>query len=392
MKKVCTFVPENNLNIINMEKAFIYGKSVEGNNFTDRDQETKRLKLDFENGINVILISPRRMGKTSLVKKVMKEVEVNDKLRVVYMDIYDCRSEYEFYNRFASAIMKATSTRMEQILENIKRFLVRVSPKISFSPEPNSDFSLSLGITPKEYQPEEILSLPQIIAQEQGIHIVICIDEFQQIGEFPDSLTVQKRLRGAWQHLQDVSFCLFGSKKHLMMNLFQNKRMPFYQFGEMMMLNCIPTEKWVPFICSRFQSQGKQISEELAGKICQRVGNYSSYVQQLAWNVMAETDKVATEENFQSACTALVEQCSSLFVQQMQGLTSYQMNFIRALCSGIHKDFGSKQVKEQFDLGTKSNISRIQKALIEREIVEQSSDGYFLSDVVFEMWFRNEWL
>lgn len=220
MKKVCTFVPENNLNIINMEKAFIYGKSVGGNNFTDRDQETKRLKLDFENGINVILISPRRMGKTSLVKKVMKEVEVNDKLRVVYMDIYDCRSEYEFYNRFASAIMKATSTRMEQILENIKRFLVRVSPKISFSPEPNSDFSLSLGITPKEYQPEEILSLPQIIAQEQGIHIVICIDEFQQIGEFPDSLTVQKRLRGAWQHLQDVSFCLFGSKKHLMMNLF----------------------------------------------------------------------------------------------------------------------------------------------------------------------------
>lgn len=168
--------------------------------------------------------------------------------------------------------------------------------------------------------------------------------------------------------------------------------MPFYQFGEMMMLNCIPTEKWVPFICSRFQSQGKQISEELAGKICQRVGNYSSYVQQLAWNVMAETDKVATEENFQSACTALVEQCSSLFVQQMQGLTSYQMNFIRALCSGIHKDFGSKQVKEQFDLGTKSNISRIQKALIEREIVEQRSDGYFLSDVVFEMWFRDEWL
>ena len=136
-----------------MEKAFVYGMSVEGNNFTDRIKEAKRIKLDFENGINVILISPRRMGKTSLVKKVMSEMDV-PQVKTVYMDIYDCRSEYDFYNRFASAILKSTGNRAEQILENIKRFLVRLSPKFSFSPEPNSEFSLSLGITPKDYTPE----------------------------------------------------------------------------------------------------------------------------------------------------------------------------------------------------------------------------------------------
>lgn len=102
-----------------MEKAFVYGMSVEGNNFTDRIKEAKRIKLDFENGINVILISPRRMGKTSLVKKVMSEMDV-PQVKTVYMDIYDCRSEYDFYNRFASAILKSMGNRAEQILEDIK--------------------------------------------------------------------------------------------------------------------------------------------------------------------------------------------------------------------------------------------------------------------------------
>lgn len=283
-----------------MEKAFVYGMSVEGNNFTDRIKEAKRIKLDFENGINVILISPRRMGKTSLVKKVMSEMDV-PQVKTVYMDIYDCRSEYDFYNRFASAILKSTGNRAEQILENIKRFLVRLSPKFSFSPEPNSEFSLSLGITPKDYTPEEILNLPELIAREKGFRIVVCIDEFQQVGEFPGSIEVQKRMRGVWQHQQNVSYCLFGSKKHLMMNIFQSKRMPFYMFGEMIYLDCIPTEYWVPFICSRFEKYGKRISDIYASRICECVGNYSSYVQQLAWNVMAETDTEVTEETFHRA-------------------------------------------------------------------------------------------
>lgn len=374
-----------------MEKAFIYGMSVGGDNFTDRIRETKRLKLNFENGMNTILISPRRMGKTSLVKKVMAEMNAPS-VKPVYMDIYDCRSEYDFLNRFASVLLKETASRTDQILDNIKRFLIRVSPKISFSPEPMSEVSLSLGITPKEYQPEEILNLPEVIAKEKGIHLVVCIDEFQQIGEVPDTLTVQKRMRGVWQHQENVSYCLFGSKKHLMTNLFQNKRMPFYQFGEMMYLDCIPTADWVQYITSRFEKYGKHLSEEMAERICKTVDNYSSYVQQLSWNLLAETNGTATEDDFKNAVDALIAQCSGLFVQQTLGLTTYQLNFIRALCSGIHTDFGSKEVNAQFPLGTKSNIARIKSALTEKELIEERIDGIYLSDIVFEIWFNREFM
>jgi AAA+ ATPase superfamily predicted ATPase len=370
-----------------MNRAFVYGMSVEGENFTDRVKETKRLKLDFENGINVILISPRRMGKSSIVKKVKSEI-TDPAIKVVYMDIFDCRNEYDFYNRFASVLMRETATKTEQIIDNIKRFLVRLTPKIAFSPEPMSEMSFSLGITPQNYQPEEILQLPELIAKEQGVHLIICIDEFQQIDEFDDSLTVQKRLRGIWQHQRNVSYCLFGSKKHLMTRLFQNHEMPFYQFGEMMYLDKIPTADWVSYICSRFESQGKLISEELARRICETVENYSSYVQQLAWNVLAETKKETTDQDFVNGLQALLSQCSGLFEQHIHGLTSYQMNFIRAICAGIHSDFGSKAVLEEYSLGTKSNISRIKTALQDRELIEITKDGVFLEDPVFKIWFK----
>jgi len=374
-----------------MKRAFVYGISVEGENFTDRVKETKRLKLNFENGMNVILISPRRMGKSSIVKKVKSEMS-NPEIKVVYMDIYDCRSEYDFYNRFATVLLKETASKTEHIIENIKRFLVRLTPKISFSPEPMSDFSLSLGITPQNYQPEEILQLPELIAKEQGKHIVVCIDEFQQIGEIPDSLTIQKRIRGVWQHQQNVSYCLFGSKKHLMTKLFQNRKMPLYQFGEMMYLEKISTDDWVPFIQSRFESQGKRISEDFAVRICETVENCSSYVQQLAWNVLAETENEVTEQDFNNGVELLMTQCSGLFQEQLQGLTSYQMNFIRAICNGVHSDFGSKEVLEEYHLGSKSNISRLRESLLDKEIIETNAEGVYLEDPIFRIWFKREYM
>lgn len=374
-----------------MNKAFVYGMSVEGENFTDRTKETERLKKDFENGVNVILMSPRRMGKTSLVKKVKSEIK-NPKLKVVLMDIYDCRSEYDFYNRFASSIIKETSGRAEQILENVKQFLVRISPKISFNPEPLQSFSLSLGITPKDYTPQEILNLPEVVAKAKGIHIIVCIDEFQQIGEFPDSLTVQKRMRGVWQHQKDVSYCLFGSKKHLMTKLFQSRRMPFYQFGEMNELKTIPTADWVSFIRKKFSEKGQTISVDLARKICETVDNHSSYVQQLAWNVMAETDKVATDESLRSGIGELIAQNASFFTEQTRGLSTYQLNFIRAICKGYHNGFTSKAVVEQFPMGTKSNITRIKASLLDREIIDENGSGIVLADAVFQKWFMREFM
>ena len=198
-----------------MYRPFVYGTSVSGDNFTDRVVETARIKKNFSAGINTILISPRRLGKTSLVKKVISEFDNSDPV-IVFMDIYDCRSAHDFYLRFSQSILKALSSTTERLMENAKEFLGRLAPRISVSPDMTSEYSLSIGISHKDIDPDEILNLPERIAEKKGLHIVVCIDEFQQIGEFTDSLNFQKRLRGIWQHQQRTSYCLFGSKKHMM--------------------------------------------------------------------------------------------------------------------------------------------------------------------------------
>ncbi len=371
-----------------MEQPFVYGKIAEGELFTDREFETQRLRMNFEHGINSVLISPRRMGKTSLVKRVAQMVD-SDKIRIVYMDIYKCRTAYDFYEMFASAVLKATASRVELVAQAAREFISAVTPTIHFSPEPNSDFSLTLGLNERQHQPEEILELPERIARKRGIRIVVCIDEFQQIGEFPDSLTVQKQMRSVWQHQQLTSYCFFGSKKHLMSNLFYSRSMPFYQFGDMLFLGTIPTEKWVPFLIARFAAMGKTLHEKQAEHICQLVDCYSAYVQQLAWNVLAQTvDSEVTDADVNRGLSFTMAQVEPLFIEKTARLSTYQLNLLRAISNGHYNNFGHKGVAERFPTGTRANLTKILSALTERELIDQTAQGWVMADPLFAQWFR----
>ncbi len=372
------------------EQSFVFGVSVSDYNFIGRKEEIRRLKMNFEEGINTILISPRRWGKTSLVRKVCEVVD-RKKVIPVFVDIFKCKTEYEFYNALAEAVLKQTASKTELWMDNARDFIARLSPKVSFSPEPNSEFALSLGISPKTHAPEEILSLAEEIAQKKQKRIVVCIDEFQQIGEMADSVSIQKRLRSVWQHQRLTSYCLFGSKKHIMMNVFQKRNMPLYQFGDFKFLDKIPTETWVEYIVQHFKDRQRTISAEQAAKICQLVDNYSSYVQQLSWLVFSLIDEgqVVTEEHLKQGVKDLLNSQEQLFMQQIEPLTAYQMNFLRCILSGHHDDFGETAVREEFQLGSVSNITRLKTALVDKDIVEMSGKRYYITDPVFALWFRS---
>ena len=368
-------------------KPFIFGIATSGDKFTDREKETARLLSNFTNGVNTILISPRRWGKTSLVKKACKLAQ-SDKLKIVYLDIFSCRTDKEFYDALASAVLKQTSSKFEELMESTKLFLSRISPKFTIGSDPMSDFSISLDLSSKNNDIDDILQLPEKIAQKKGFNIVICIDEFQQIAEFKDSKTFQKRLRSVWQLQQSVSYCLFGSKQHLMNELFEKRSLPFYKFGDTMYLPKISTADWITYICERFENTGKQISKELAEKICLTVDNHSSYVQQLAWLLWVHTLKEATVQNFADACQDLIDQNTPLFEKQTENLSSYQMNFLRALVDGVHSEFTTREILEKYQLGSSANVSIIKRALIKKELIETDNKQVYLADPVMKLWFK----
>ena len=374
----------------NLDSPFVFGVRVEGDTFTDRREETERLKSNFTYGVNTILISPRRMGKTLLVDKVCSLVE-SENIKIARIDAFGCRSENDFINAFATAVVRATSNKWEEWMENAKVFLSRFVPKISFGQDPINDFSLSLEYNISNQTAEDVLRLPEVIAQSKGYRIVVCIDEFQQIGDFKDSLAFQKKLRGIWQLQSHVSYCLYGSKKHMMEQMFQNQSYPFYRFGDFFYLSKISEEDWVKYICQRFELTGKHISEELAREICLVTDRYSSYVQQLAWFVWLRTadSSEATLDDVEYGINCLLDACEPLFIQQTEDLSAYQMNFLHALANGVHNGFTQSAILKDYSLGTAANITRLKKALVDKDLIMATGPRYLeISDPILTLWLK----
>lgn len=371
-----------------MEKSFVYGIPVSDYNFIGREDETKRLVRNFEGGINSILISPRRWGKTSLVNHVRKLLAGSDML-IVTLDIFGCKNEYEFYNQLAASILKQTSGKMQLWMDEARDFLARLSPKINFSPESGSEFSVSLGITPETHTPEQVLELAETIAKKKNKHIVICIDEFQQVGEFTDSRSVQARLRAVWQHHHFTSYCLYGSKQHMMSNIFLNRSMPFFQFGDLIWLQKIPTAEWLPYIISHFRDAYRDISEQQAQWVCQIVNGYPSYIQHLCAILLSMTPVGAavSDESKEPALKELIGTNEAIYMQQVEPLSAYQMNLLRAIVAGIHSGYNERKVRSQYNLGSPSNIVRLRDALIERDIIYSEMKQLHIIDPVFALWF-----
>ena len=371
------------------ENPFVFGKAAEGAYFTDRAEDAKRLHANLTHGINTIIISPRRWGKTSLVKKVIEEIDRSD-IKPVFIDIFQCKSEYEFYHAFASAVIKQTSSKLDEWVETAKTFLSNISPKFSFGSDPMNDFSLSFEWSPKDDTESDILQLPEKIAQTKNVHLVVCLDEFQQIADFGDSLKFQKKLRSIWQHQQNVTYCMFGSKKHLMENIFNDKSKPFYKYGDMMLLKKIPTEEWVPFICTKFQETGKTISTEQAAKICEATENLSSYVQHLAWVVWYKTDKVVTNKDVTSAIDDLLEQNKVFFQREVEQLSEHQLNFLRALANGVTTGFSRKEVIRKYRLESSANVQSVKKALLKKDLIDVDGQEISFNDSLFKQWLKRQ--
>ena len=370
-----------------MKTPFIYGIAAEKMYFTDREKETKRLLLNFENGLNTIIVSPRRWGKTSLVNKVAELMKENQQIRIVRMDIFSVRTQEDFYRMFATEIIRQTATRTEEWLENTKRFLSSLVPVVTMSTDPMNPVSFSLKSVMPDYG-EEVLTLPERIAKEKEIHLIICIDEFQQIGELSNSITFQKKLRSVWQHQHSVSYCLYGSKRHLLMNMFGKRSYPFYKFGDMLFLERIPLEYWYEYIQSRFEQNGKHIDTRFVDDIYTYVDGNSSYVQQLSWLVWARTENEVNEGIMAEAKQDLLLQSHSLFMEQINSLSSYQLRFIRAIMSGKTIEIYRKEIIEEFELGSSANIATIKKALQKKELIEIEGKNIYCSDPIFIHWLR----
>lgn len=374
-----------------METPFVFGRIATAENFTDRESETAQLAEQFKALINTIIISPRRWGKSSLVEKVSEIATKEDPaLRVCHIDLFNVRSEEEFYTQLATEVIKATSSKWEEALADAMGFLSCLVPKITIGATPGSELSIDFDWDEIRKSPDDILDLAEKIAREKNLKIMVCIDEFQNISEFSDPDAFQKKLRTHWQRHQHVGYCLYGSKRHMMLEVFTDSSKPFYKFGNLMFLGKIPSECLADFFIQRFEETGKHISNSAASLIAKLIDCHPYYAQQLAQLSWLRTRDFCDDSIVNDAFTALVGQLSLLFANITEGLTNQQLNYLHALLAG-EPSITSTQTMKKYGISSATAASRSKEALIKNDILDNIGGSVHFQDPVYRHWLKHNY-
>lgn len=367
---------------------FVFGTLVHRQAFTNRELELKKLKNNLVSGINTMIISPRRWGKSSLVEKTIREIEVeHPNIKIVSLDLFSARSEQEFLENLAKECIKVSSGKWSDWIESGKQFFTRMIPRLSVGNDPYTDFSLSFDWKEVRTDLDEIINLPQTIAEKKKVRLVVCIDEFQNLSRFPDYEGLERKLRAAWQKHTQVSYCLYGSKRHMMLDIFNNASKPFYRFGDLMLLNKIKEESWVDFLVSSFERSNKRIGAELAANIARAMKNHPWYVQQLAHYTWHMTDVEANQDTIQAAIEELLGANSPLYTKEVETISSTQLNLLIAIAKG-ETQLTSVRVMQDNALGTSANVLKNKQILKQADLIDDTDAGYEFLDPAFELWFK----
>jgi len=371
------------------DSPFTYGTTVSVNSFTNREKEAEKLRSNLIYGINTTIISPRRWGKSSLVEKVIFDIKKKEKnVKTIIIDLFSVSTEEEFLELYAREVIKASSTKWQEWMGTGKEFFKKLIPKFSMGFD-EADFSLSFDIKELKKHSHEILDLPELIAKKKNIKFIICLDEFQNLSNFSGYLELEKKMRASWQRQRNVTYCLYGSKRHMMSHIFNSPSKPFYRFGDIMLLPKIETTKWIKFICKSFETSGKQIPENIAAKIPELMKNHSWYVQQLAHYAWNMTSKKATDVEVNAALKELIQANSPLYQKEVESISATQLNLLKAVAKEETK-FTSTAVMLNYNLGTPRNVSKNKDILINNDLIHEQNGVYEFLDPAFELWFKKQ--
>lgn len=370
---------------------FQFGTLATDDHFIDRVEDRALLKRLLSSHINTMLVSPRRWGKSSLVRKATTELCAEDKrLRVCHLDAFSISSEAEFYRAFASQVIACASTRTERWISDAKRFLTGVVPQVVISDQMTDFMAFDLKFTPAEQDKMTILQLPEMIARDRGLRIIVCIDEFQQLATLPEYADMQGKMRSVWQQQQLTTYCLYGSKRSMMLHIFNSAGSPFYRFGQVVFIQKIPREEWVPFITRSFERTERSITPELAGWLCDAVECHSWYLQQLCFFAWTYTGGEATEEICRKALRQVLDINTPMFQSDVERLTPSQTTMLRAISQGVQQ-LSSAKTKSLYSLGNPNTITKNKRTLRELDLIEQREDGTLaVVDPVFRLWLQRK--
>lgn len=356
--------------------------------FCGREKELALLKSNIESGRNTTLISPRRMGKTGLIHRTFDEMNA---VASVYVDIMATQALEDFIKTLSNAILQKFPEKTT-IGEKFFRFIKTLRPLISFD---NITGDPQVEITYR-MESEKTQTLQNILrfldSQEQTI--VVAIDEFQQITEYPEK-NVEALLRSEIQFLKHVTFIFCGSKRSLMIDMFSNAKRPFYQSTAFLILDKIPREEYEPFISKLFNERALDISQDSLNFILDWTSCYTFYTQSLCNKIFSFKENVSVEL-VKKACKEILEEQSASYFQLRQLLSHQQWNYLISVAKeGEVEKPTAQDFLMKYRIGTPSNSKRLLNSLCENDLILETfsveKKTYQIYDVFLGHWFRENY-
>ena len=356
--------------------------------FCDREKETDNLALEIESGNNVLLMSPRRMGKTGLINHLFDDSRIKKKYNTFFIDIYDTSTLSELAFRLGKEVYdkmsiwdKARATGFLGVLKSLRGEL-SVDP-VSMVPR----FALSVGqIMNPETTLDEILEY----LNKMDKPCIVAIDEFQQIADYEDK-NVEAVLRTKIQRLGNIRFIFCGSERHLLTQMFLTKSRPFYRSTSTIVLDRIEKPKYISFAKKLFKSYGKAVSDEAVSTLYDMVDGYTYYLQRTMSYAFSRTAE--KEELDLPGCMALLEQLiqteSSNFKSVLSLLSASQREVLYAIAmAGKAVNILSRGFVSKYHLGVPSSVQSAVRSLLKKQLISRSGDVYSIEDKYLELYLK----
>jgi len=374
-----------------MKNPFVYGEAVSGEHFCNRALEIKELVTDIKNGTNVIIFSPRRYGKTSLIMRVLEEARAEG-LLAFYVDLYPAINRQKFVEIYANAISAGLPGKVSGIARKLKEYLPRIIPKVVVDDKSmrfEFEFDRTADISPHI---DDLLEAVKKAADQNKKDAVVVFDEFQEIVSF-DGDEIERKMRSAFQTHRNVSYIFMGSKTHLMRDIFNNPNRPFYKSGKHFPLYKIKPEELGTFSKEKYLSGGIEVAENEMNEILNVSECHPYYFQMLChvlWEICRDI-RVITQQHIEEAADILTSRESSAYIALLEGLTIKQKNLMCALAREEYPEVFSKKFLEKYSLGASSSIQKALKKLQGQDLIQQDKGSYIIPDPFLKRWIRRIW-
>lgn len=369
---------------------FKFGKIVYGEHFYNREKELAKIKATLTSGNNVALYAPRRYGKSSLISKVLKEMEQEGYLCVHFdfMSVYSQRTFIEYYSREILKSQKRFDLKV--VLSRFTSIVKNIKPSVSFDQTGNPEFSLAfLENADKEQSLVDVINLPEQLAGENQKYI-IAFDEFQEMNKL-NGENFEKLLRSQIQKHKNVSYVFFGSKTHLLKDMFNNKNRAFYNSAYIMNLEKMAKEDSVSFLQNAFTSSGIKLGSDIAYDIIRKVDNIPYYIQFLAHEVwefaMIHNVNIIEEPMLDDALLSILELKNDYYWE----LTNHQSNHRKKLLLALSndaKELYSDATSKKYELGASSSTQKSLEVLLNEGLIERNKNRYEFSDPIYKMFIK----